>query len=1142
MEFSVKNKNLLIQNLVEIQQQSFNELLCVGLKRQLLQLNFIENKTRNIKLIFHAKNYKFILPEITPKEAVLKSKTFASALFIPVEYRAKNSIGLYWVLLGHLPFMTKRGHFIINGVPRVVLNQMVRSPGLYYKTTANPQNVSNQVSINDSSHTSPVFYSDIIPNRGTWLRLEIDRKKNIWIRMKRVDKIPMMLFLQALGYDLHCIEKLLYSRKFLNCDYLLNTDHPADSNSALKKIKVEIEQQKVLKLAALEALDDDDPDIAKQLDYIEKTTTPEMGKDFLFQSFFNPASYDLSPIGRFQLNKKLNLSIPSDYTVLTEFDIYFATKELIKRATTMSNSDDIDHLQTRRIRSCGELLEIQLGEGIERLQKTIIDKINNTNLKKFAKHSSTYKRGTSSSIYRQDRQVINTDKNSKFLKNNLPTKFNRITLEPNLLPNGTSFIHKNNKLNQVSSNKLKLLSKKLIYLNLLINQKFIIAKLKSANLLANKSSFDKFLIHLVDESPRQKFVKNKTGLYHKFIPTPEIYIVEPNLNLVDMKSQQKFNLLKMDLYKVGLAESFLKSNLNNLNIYLQMCLRKPNTYFRDISKICSAQITQQLKQKSFLKLLLINPRLISQNNLLVLNRAVNFLKKIQFNLKDSPNLNDYQNFEINKLKAHIFKCQIKTQNNLTCCKYIYIKTKFNYINLPIKQFFFTKRFLITEQKLLLGGKFINSNLALTSLLKLHKFSEVVSNSFLIYNANNPNPNPTSIMSMIRPVNKSEIYRQLNRRFVRSRLQLNVLKSELTNSHSQLIKANNDPIDRELSIQILKQDVQKSNPFNKKGIYNQRFINKKFLDTSQFIDQELLHFLKTHKIFLDRQLTSLKTKQQNEKLKFIKWKKLRNFKNALKNPIQNLITTNAINGALQELFGLNPLSQFMDQINPLSEITHKRRISSMGPGGVNRDNASMDVRSIHPTHYGRICPIETPEGHNAGLVNSPTIYARINNYGFLETPFFKVNSGQIQAKAFYLNAQKEQKFKVSPPDLSCSELQFLPLGPTKIESEVPMRKDFKFQRMAATQIEFIGISPLQMISVATSLIPFLEHDDANRALMGSNMQRQAVPLLIAERPVVGTGLEGRVIADSSYIMQTKQSGVISYVSNEQVIVQTFHLNN
>ena len=212
---------------------------------------------------------------------------------------------------------------------------------------------------------------------------------------------------------------------------------------------------------------------------------------------------------------------------------------------------------------------------------------------------------------------------------------------------------------------------------------------------------------------------------------------------------------------------------------------------------------------------------------------------------------------------------------------------------------------------------------------------------------------------------------------------------------------------------------------------------------------------------------------------------------------------------------------------------------MGPGGVNRDNASMQVRSIHPTHYGRICPIETPEGHNAGLVNSPTLYARINNYGFLETPFFKVNSGQVQTKALYLTAQKEQQFKVSPPDLSCSELSFLPLGPTKMEGEVPMRKDFKFQRMVATQIEFIGVSPLQMISVATSLIPFLEHDDANRALMGSNMQRQAVPLLTAERPLVGTGLEGRVIADSSYIMQTKASGIISYVSNEVIIVQTFN---
>ena len=989
MEFSVKNKSLLIQNLVEIQQQSFNELLCVGLKRQLLQLNYIENKTRNLKLIFHAKNYKFVLPEITPKEAVLKAKSFASAIFVPVEYRTKKTVGIYWVLLGHLPFMTKRGHFIINGVPRVVLNQMVRSPGLYYKTTANIKNLSNDASFlsNDPSEHSyqqkefvqnaPIFYSDIIPNRGTWLRLEIDRKKNIWVRMKRVDKIPMMLFLQALGYDLHRVEKLLYSRKFLNRDYLLNTDHPVNSNLALKKIKVEIEQQKVLKLAALEALNDDDPDIAKQLDYIEKTTTPTMGKEFLFQSFFNPASYDLSPLGRFQLNKKLNLSIPNDYTVLTEFDIFFATKELIKKASIMSNSDDIDHLQTRRIRSCGELLEIQLGEGIERLQKIIFDKISNTNLKRFSKPS-------------KKQTIFNKDEKFKFLD----------------IKKVDTDIKKVNKANLSKFSNINNLnaSTQIHTYNCYFSKLPLVGGLRP---LTAKNRFFKArgrspLAPILKAADQIKDLPAKQEVAHLLIPTCSEGVrgLRPLTNANKSKVCHKHNL-----------------SLKNTSSYMDF-LRMYLIKLYEIRFIGYKY-------------------LIRNRHLLIRNCRKDILNSI---------INSQQ-FADNKLHEGA-----------------------------------TNGRFVGE-----GASPPNSEGALP-----------------------PNPNSNNILKICRSFGYNK--RPASNNFLGW--------GAKPPRSTQKVVSSNKSIDLLPNLQ-----------FEEKNIY------AKSKNCCQY------NFDKKHKLQLGNKAPSNRSKKKFlKKTRYFSVNKFLKLVARGRSPlasIHNLITTNSINGALQELFGLNPLSQFMDQINPLSEITHKRRISSMGPGGVNRDNASMEVRSIHPTHYGRICPIETPEGHNAGLVNSPTLYARINNYGFLETPFFKVNSGQVQTKALYLTAQKEQQFKVSPPDLSCSELSFLPLGPTKMEGEVPMRKDFKFQRMVATQIEFIGVSPLQMISVATSLIPFLEHDDANRALMGSNMQRQAVPLLTAERPLVGTGLEGRVIADSSYIMQTKASGMISYVSNEVIIVQTFN---
>jgi DNA-directed RNA polymerase subunit beta len=224
---------------------------------------------------------------------------------------------------------------------------------------------------------------------------------------------------------------------------------------------------------------------------------------------------------------------------------------------------------------------------------------------------------------------------------------------------------------------------------------------------------------------------------------------------------------------------------------------------------------------------------------------------------------------------------------------------------------------------------------------------------------------------------------------------------------------------------------------------------------------------------------------------------------------------------------------MDQINPLSEITHKRRLSSLGPGGVSRDTATLAIRGIHPSHYGRICPIETPEGKNTGLVNSLTVYARVNNEGLLESPFYSLYKGQIQKSLgkFYLSADQEENFQTSTPDLNITKKNFLP------KQRIPVRFGKKFFTNSPDSVSFIGISTLQMISLATSLIPFLEHDDANRALMGSNMQRQAVPLIRPQRPFVGTGLEAKAISDSGHALTSSKSGIVLYVSGSNIIIYT-----
>jgi DNA-directed RNA polymerase subunit beta len=245
---------------------------------------------------------------------------------------------------------------------------------------------------------------------------------------------------------------------------------------------------------------------------------------------------------------------------------------------------------------------------------------------------------------------------------------------------------------------------------------------------------------------------------------------------------------------------------------------------------------------------------------------------------------------------------------------------------------------------------------------------------------------------------------------------------------------------------------------------------------------------------------------------------------------DLINSKPISASIREFFGSSQLSQFMDQTNPLSEITHKRRVSALGPGGLTRERAGFEVRDVHPTHYGRVCPIETPEGPNIGLINSMALYARLNEYGFLETPYRKVDNGHVTAEISYLSAIEEGKYVIAQANA--------PLDKTgKFTDElVSCRENGEFVLMSPERVQYMDIAPSQIVSVAASLIPFLEHDDANRALMGSNMQRQAVPCLRPEKPFVGTGVERTVAVDSGTTVQALRGGLVDYVDANRIVVR------
>lgn len=710
----MNNSRYFISDFVEIQRQSFLDLLKKGLITEFQKQNPIISNSKEVALYFYPEYYKLTLPEYNTRQSILKCKSYTSKLYIPVQLISKksNQIRLKWTYIADLPLMTKRGHFILNGAPRVIINQIIRSPGIYYQEKI--KEIFNEKWNEKAKMTYKRYYADLICLRGTWLRIEIDKYKYIWAQTKKGPKIPIFWLLIAFGLsERHIFNSIIEPTRLIQNlipnNYLKDQySYVKNPPSAWKEIYNLINQKK-----------------------ISNNNNNKNGKDFgrkwLFNKFMNPRTYDLSKQGRIAFNRKFGININQNQLTLTAQDLMYATDYLLKVEKGIKNLDDIDHLKNRRVRTSGELIQIQIGIGVVRLEKVIREKLN--------------------------KSVIET---SAF-------KFLPIPVQ---------------KGEEISSGNIK------------------------------------------SESDA---------------------IASPNINIIGGKPEN------------------------------QVFLRSPS---------------------------------------------------------------------------------------------------------PSPSFFFFK-----------GGT----------------------------------------------------------------------------------------------------------------------VNKKIVEKS-----------KTTEIL-----------ETNPKVK-IKFKEIIKFKQLT---ISNLINTKPLNSALREFFGTSPLSQFMDQINPLSEITHKRRLSSMGPGGVTRDSATLAIRGIHPTHYGRICPVETPEGKNTGLVNSMTSYARVNSMGILESPFYKVYKGLVLKSigVFYFSADQEEQTKLAAADVFVSPLGFL------ANTSLPVRIGEDFTKIYRDSVEYIGISSLQMISIATSLIPFVEHNDANRALMGSNMQRQAVPLIRPERPIVGTGLESRAVSDSGHIIQAKVSGVVSYVSAQKIII-------
>jgi DNA-directed RNA polymerase beta subunit len=889
-----------LSDFVSVQRESFFQLLEKGLIEEFSKRNPIIHRKKDCSYFFYPEYYILTRPEYRPSEAIVKNKSYTSKLYVPVQITNKKEkkITLKWVYIGNIPLMTKRGHFILNGATRVIVNQILRSPGAYYQQKIyenyerdnNSKNkddgAENSENQNDSNvflqteNTYKRFYCDLICMRGSWLRIEMDKEKSIWVQMKRGPKIPVFWFLLAMGLSEKFILKSI-----------------TDSEKLLGNL-----ERNNLRTTRLSSNKDKSRILEKKGSAISDRARPPRG----------PRS--AHPWGSF-----------------ADSALAGTTREGGGGAAPPYGAREGGYAQkSSKKKGIGDVFNIA------------------DNVREDREPSANYDR----------RKTGNTDK--------------EILSEIELGNNNT-----------IEDNETEQTSKKINYPYLKNPPE---AWESIYTLLHSKSAKSLRLENEKHRAPQRGAEgTEKVGKQRREADFQIKNEFSENGVLRDSQTSRpsRVGATRENIMSRVLPRTTTKSLTELGRQWLYNRFMNPRSY--DLGKQGRIALNQKLG-------LNISPQQLTLTGLDLLY-ATDYLIKLDKGL--------YKVDDIDHLKNR----RVRT-----------------------------------------SGELIQIQIGV-GLVRLEKF--------LRYSDMNVEPTAETAIFDSRSARET----------------------------------------------LTRPDALPLTPHFEK--------TRETRGRAAISDQESRGGLMPARGEISRRLRG-------------------QFKSTL---TSSRINSKAFNSAIREFFGTSPLSQFMDQINPLAELTHKRRLSSMGPGGVTRDTATLAIRGIHPTHYGRICPIETPEGKNTGLVNSMTTYARVNYAGLLESPFYKVYKGQVQKNTgmYFLTAEQEEKIKLAAADLFVSRIGFLP------KSMIPVRIAETFTKIDRKSVQFIGVSPLQMISIAASLIPFLEHDDANRALMGSNMQRQAVPLIRPQRPIVGTGLEGKAVSDSGHVVQAKNSGLITYVSSKKIIV-------
>jgi DNA-directed RNA polymerase beta subunit len=906
-----------LSDFVTIQRQSFFELLEKGLIEEFSKRNPITNTKKELEFLFYPEYYILTRPEYTPQEAIFKNKSYTSKLFVPgqlTDLKSQKKI-LKWFYIGNLPLMTKRGHFILNGAARVIVNQILRSPGIYYQQKIYENYEEKWSQKPDDSYKR--FYTDLICMRGTWLRIEIDKDKNIWAQMKKGPKIPIYWFLLAMGLS----EKKIF--KTITDSYRL-LGNLSNKNNQLEP------KQKNKKYAYLK-------------------NPPEAWQE-IFKLLSSGSSLVSNTIKK---NKDIETNT-------------FSLREKSEETTSISTSSASLPLPARHSVTRSSLCSGVAAPSMASLR---------------AKRGGSFHSSPSMASH--------------------PLWGREGSLQSHRAPNGESS-------------------------------------------------------HQVPFSPlewEEKQAAKPLGL-----PVP--------VSNEERGEEQEKEVKKSGLLLQGPSNGQRASDLfqrRGVDVALPDSGKNQD---RKRDKNLERNLAEEGRKWLYNKFM--NPRSynLGKQGRLAFNRKLGLnISTIQTTLTGLDVL--YATDYLIKVEKGIFKIDdidhLKNRRVRTSGELIQIQIGVGIVRLE---------------------KAIRENL-----------------NKLDWRWNKA---PLSAGTESRPLFERPAYE--------------APLSAGTESRPELCKkAYEAP------------SFQRSEVCSSEA--KQPFTGKDEKWTS-FGERKAKQGRGSMASLRSERAPSLRSKSSHRGGFLLEQSNDRMEKNdPEKNILINFVNSKAFNSAIREFFGTSPLSQFMDQINPLAELTHKRRLSSMGPGGVTRDTATLAIRGIHPTHYGRICPIETPEGKNTGLVNSMTTYARVNSNGIIESPFYKVYKGQVQKNTgmYYFSAEQEEKIKLAAADLTTSSIGFLP------KSFIPVRIAEDFTKIPRSQVQYVGISPLQMISIAASLIPFLEHDDANRALMGSNMQRQAVPLIKPERPIVGTGLEARAISDSGHAILAKFSGLVTYVSSDKIVI-------